>query len=139
MSRNENHPGSFVEIAAGESGPLQFCCCSISIRGVDLGSMDAGPKGRRPSRKMRLRVEVNGDVARALRWEADRTGIPAERLARGLMERSTSRILASWRSAHRGVHIFSGKPGKQAILSFESVLRKAYGPSASRAGRASLK
>lgn len=77
---------------------------------------------------MRLRVCVEGDLRRALEWEARRSGIDAEELASSLMKRAARRLVRAWRKAHRGVLLFEPRSSGSGRLSCESVLEKAYGP-----------
>ena len=78
---------------------------------------------------MRIKICIEGDLSRALVWEAERRGIQVEELVWNIVRRSSSRLLVTWRTAHRGVHILGERPGPGEVRSLESVLAKSYGPS----------
>ncbi len=77
---------------------------------------------------MRIRVCVEGELCRALVWEARLRGIHAEDLALSMIRRGSSRIVKDWRETHEEVSFLEPRPEKPEGHTCESVLEEAYGP-----------
>ncbi len=77
---------------------------------------------------MRVRVRIEGDLCRALVWEARRRGVDAEGFTLSMIRRASARILGNWRAAHEGVLMFERPTPPRWKHSWESVLELAYGP-----------
>ncbi len=77
---------------------------------------------------MRIRVCVEGDLCRALVWEARLRGIHAEDLALSMIRQGSSRIMKSWRATHEEVSFLEPRPERSEGHTCESVLQEAYGP-----------
>lgn len=76
----------------------------------------------------RVRITLDGDLAKALNWEAERRGIATQGLARSLLAESGSRIVESWRDGHGPRDRALDLPSPDEARSFEEVLRMSYGP-----------
>jgi len=80
------------------------------------------------ARAQRVRVVVEGDLAKALIWEAHRRSQDARTLAKQIIQSSSAEILANWNQAHLAAVGGDGRPGAEAIRGLKEVLAKAYGP-----------
>ena len=80
---------------------------------------------------MRIKLSIEGDLARAVVWEAGRRGTEAQSLAMDLLTKSSRRMLKAWRRAHEAVIFLDERrrPREGGARSFEAVLQMAHGPS----------
>ena len=80
------------------------------------------------ARAQRVRVVVEGDLAKALIWEAHRRSQDARALAKEIIESSSAAILAHWNGARLSAVDEDGRPKAEKIKALEEILAKAYGP-----------
>ena len=79
----------------------------------------------------RVFAEIEGDLARALLWEAERRVVPVGDLIRRLVRDASFQCFVAWRHAHRNVAFLEPRRGVEAAGPYMEVVRKAQGPTRS--------
>lgn len=82
-------------------------------------------------RQERLKIILEGELARALSWEAERRGVRPQGLARELLASSGADILELWRDGHRKPVPAEPTPTREQVREAEAVVRKSYAPAVS--------
>ncbi len=82
-------------------------------------------------RQERLKIILEGELARALSWEAERRGVRPQGLARELLAASGADILELWREVHRKQVAAGPTPTRQQVRNVAEIVRKSYAPEVS--------
>lgn len=81
--------------------------------------------------KTRVLAEIEGDLAHALIWEAQRRGIPVGDLIGRIVRDASFQIYVQWCQAHRNVAFLEPRRGVDDARPYGDVVRKALGPTRS--------
>ena len=79
-------------------------------------------------RRERIRLIVDGDVGRAVLWEAGRRGISAHQIAIDLIANGAAEMVRSWRAATAPPERLLRRGGIRERGALESIVAKAHGP-----------